>query len=66
MKQMQLAKGKDVQFNFVDGLARTEILPGCSKDLRIFRGVLKKGCVWKPELYSITDKIQFFAFISVS
>ena len=66
MKQMQLAKGKTVKFDFVDGLARTEILPGSSKDLRIFRGVLKKGHIWKPELFSVTDKIQFFAFISAS
>ena len=64
MKQMQLARGKDVTFQFENGLAQTEILAGCSEDLRIFRCVLKKGHVWKPELFSITDKIQFFAFIS--
>ena len=43
MKQMQLAKGKDVTFQFENGLAQTEILAGCSEDLRIFRCVLKKG-----------------------
>ena len=59
MKQMQLARGKDVTFQFENGLAQTEILAGCSEDLRIFRCVLKKGHVWKPELFSITDKIQF-------
>ena len=42
MKQMQLARGKDVTFQFENGLAQTEILAGCSEDLRIFRCVLKK------------------------
>ena len=66
MKQMQLARGKDVTFQFENGLAQTEILAGCSEDFRIFRCVLIKGDVWKTELFSITDKIQFFAFISAS
>ncbi len=65
MREMMLSRGKDVQFTFdANGFAATEILPGHSENLQIFRCVLKAGHTWYPELFSLEDKVQIFAFIT--
>ena len=65
MREMVLLKGKDVKFEFdVNGLARTKLDTVCSSDLTIYRCILKAGCVYKPELFSMYDSIQFFAFLN--
>ena len=65
MREMMHFKGKDLQFNFDEnGFAAMEILPGPSEDLQIFHCVLKAGCTWVPELFSLEEKVQIFAFIT--
>ena len=60
MREMVILKGKDVKFEFdANGLARTKLDSVCSSDLTIYRCVLKAGCVYKPQLFSMYDSIQF-------
>ena len=67
MREMVILKGKDVKFEFgANGLARTKLDSVCSSDLTIYRCVLKAGCVYKPQLFSMYDSIQFFAFLNAT
>jgi hypothetical protein len=65
MRKMVFLNGDSVEFQFnKNGLARTKLDSVCSKDIEIFRCVLKSGCIYKPELFNKYDRIQFFAFLN--
>lgn len=60
--EMMIQKGKDTKLEFVNGFARTTMLPGAYPDVDVNKCVLKAGHSWEPELYNFEDKVQVFFF----
>jgi len=61
---MLIQKGVDTKLDFVNGFARTTMLPGAYPDTDVNKCVLKAGQTWEAELYDFEDKVQLFFFIS--
>lgn len=61
---IDIARMKDLQMEFKDGYAQTEVLEGVYPLVRCYQCVLKAGHTVKPETFG--DKIQVFSFVQGS
>ncbi|MGI6669955.1 MAG: cupin domain-containing protein [Acetivibrionales bacterium] len=61
---LKVQKGSEVKMEFVNGFARTTMLPGVYPDVDVNKCILKAGHWWEPELYNFEDKVQVFYFVT--
>ena len=67
MRLFSVVKGSALKTPFDEtGFSCTEVNPGASPCMKVYKCVLKSHHTWKPELYSYGDKTQFFAFLTAS
>jgi mannose-6-phosphate isomerase-like protein (cupin superfamily) len=64
LSRIKIQKGADTKLKFVDGFARTTMLPGVYPDVDVNKCVLKAGQKWEAELYKFEDKAQMFFFVT--
>lgn len=62
MSKLKFQKGADTKFEFINGFARTTMLPGAYEAADVNKCILKAGHKWEAELYDFEDKVQMFFF----
>ena len=63
MAKVFISRGRDYKPQFVNGLAREEVLPGTCDEINMYRGTLQVGALWQPQVYAYEEKMQIFLFI---
>ena len=64
MAKVLISRGKDYNpTDYVNGLAREEVLPGVCDEITMHRCTLKAGTALKPAVYAFEEKMQIFLFV---
>ena len=65
MAKVLISRGKDYNpTDYVNGLAKEEVLPGICDEIAMYRCTLKAGAAWKPAVYAFEEKMQIFLFVA--